>query len=131
MSDAMSIALSGLQAAMTQADVAASNIANMRSTGALAGGPGAKAVYSPVRVEQSALGVGAGTEARVRPVLPAYVPSFEPDAGFADANGLVAAPNVDPLEEMVGLEEAAFAFRANLMVASRPRPKWCGASMRM
>lgn len=100
---------------MTRADVAASNIANRASTGALPGGTDAKAPYQPVRAEQVALTGGGGTELRIRPVLPAYVPAFEPDAPYANADGLVAAPNVDPLDEMVGLEEAAFAFKANLM----------------
>lgn len=120
MSGAMSISLTGLLAAGVRLDAAASNIANMNSTGSLAGAATSKTAYNPVRVEQTALASGengqGGTEARLRPVMPAYVPSYEPDTTYADANGMVAAPNVDPLQEMMSVEEAAFAYRMNLAV---------------
>lgn len=116
MSDAMSIALSGMRAATLRLDAAASNIANMPVTGSVSGAPGAKRAYQPVSVDQTSLsgpqGLG-GVEARTRPVMPAFVPAFEPDASYADADGLVAVPNVDPLEEMVSLTEASLAFRLN------------------
>ncbi|MFN3548128.1 MAG: flagellar basal body rod protein FlgC [Mesorhizobium sp.] len=113
--DAAGIALSGMLAESTRLNVAASNIANARATGALEPVDGAATPYLPLQVE-GASAPGGGTVAIVRPLLPAAVASYEPSASFADGNGLVAAPNVDVLGQVSDLMQASLAFRANLAV---------------
>ncbi|RST81681.1 flagellar biosynthesis protein FlgC [Aquibium carbonis] len=113
--NAAGIALSGMLAESTRLNVAAGNIANARTTGALEPAAGATTVYQPLQVE-SASTLGGGTVAIVRPLIPGYTAAFEPSASFADENGLVAAPNVDLLGEVTGLMQASLAFRANLAV---------------
>jgi flagellar basal-body rod protein FlgC len=44
------------------------------------------------------------------------VPSYDPDAPYADANGLVAAPNVDLAGEVVEALVARYAFAFNAKV---------------
>jgi len=113
--NAASIALSGMLAESTRLNVAASNIANARATGALEPANGAAAAYQPLGVEQSSM-PGGGTVAIVRPLIPGSTAAYEPSASFADENGYVAAPNVDLLGEITGLMQASHGFRANLAV---------------
>jgi flagellar basal-body rod protein FlgC len=119
MNSAMSIALSGMQAATRRLDVAARNIANVQSNGALPGvempdGSAAPQAYAPQRVDQ--VEVAGGTEARVSAVSPAYVPQRDPDAPYANADGMVAAPNVDLTSEAAQVMVAKYTFAANAMV---------------
>lgn len=113
--NAAGIALSGMLAESTRLNVAASNVANARTTGALDPASGAPTAYQPLQVE-SASAPGGGTVAIVRPLLPATVAVYEPRASFADANGFVAAPNVDMLGQVADVMQASLAFRANLAV---------------
>src|SRR5262245_3423268 len=97
MSIASAIAISGLIAADLRLQVAASNIANLRSEGPPPGAPNPGDVppaYSALRVNQTDV-VGGGTLATVVAGSPATVQSYDPSAFFADANGMVASPNVD------------------------------------
>ncbi|WP_187970038.1 flagellar basal body rod protein FlgC [Aquibium microcysteis] len=113
--NAAGIALSGMLAESTRLNVAASNIANARTTGALDPAAGAAGAYQPLAVEQSAA-PGGGTVAIVRPLIPASMPAYEPSASFADPNGFVAAPNVDLLGEVTSVMEASLGLRASLAV---------------
>jgi flagellar basal-body rod protein FlgC len=120
MSTALSIAASGMAAASLRLDVSAANVANALTTGPLPTAAGSIAAsspkaYVPQRVEQVAL-AGGGTAATVQPVSPSSVPSFDPSAPYADANGLVAAPNVDLANEAVQQILARYAFAANAAV---------------
>ena len=54
--------------------------------------------------------------ATTRPRLPAYARQYDPSAPFADAEGFVAAPNVDLATEAVDVLAASLSFRANLAV---------------
>lgn len=130
MSSVLSIATSGMQAASTRLDVAASNIANSQTTGPLptttttASGASASAfpsAYAPLAVNQVDTSNGSGpggTLATVVPVSPSYVASPDPSSPFADQNGLVAAPNVDPVAMLVQTAIAKYTFSANAKVAS-------------
>jgi flagellar basal-body rod protein FlgC len=127
----LSIATSGLSAASLRLDVAASNIANALDTGPVpatggsgtsgggAGGSSANstlpAVYTPLQVNQAAQSDGS-TVATVSAVSPAFVLQSDPDASFANQDGLVAAPNVDLASEFVQLLTAKYAFAANAKV---------------
>jgi flagellar basal-body rod protein FlgC len=118
MSIALSIAASGLAAASLRLDVSASNVANALSFGPLptaknsAGFPPA---FIPLRVDQTEV-AGGGTAAKAVPVLPSYLPVYDPLAPFADGSGMVAAPNVDLGNELVQQLLARYTFAANAKV---------------
>lgn len=130
-----SIATSGLSAASLRVNVAASNIANVRTTGpmpASGGSSGTSAVtgsssvaptfpaaYVPLRVDQVDQSSGSapgGTVATVSTVSPSYTAQSDPGAPFANQDGLVAAPNVDIAGEFVELAAAKYSFIANAKV---------------
>lgn len=124
MSLTLSIATTGLHAQTRRLDATASNTANMQTKGALpdkAGAipAGAREVYQPVGVAQNAQMVGntpAGTRASFTPILPAYHPEYQPDSDQANAQGLIASPNVDPAREQVNLIAASRSYKANASV---------------
>ncbi|WP_027531167.1 flagellar basal body rod protein FlgC [Bradyrhizobium sp. WSM3983] len=126
-----SIATSGLSAASLRVSVAASNIANVSTTGPLpasgaAAGAGSSstssaypAAYVPLRVDQVDQSSGStpgGTVATVSTVSPSYTAQSDPSAPYANQDGLVAAPNVDLASEFVQLATAKYSFIANAKV---------------
>ena len=118
MSSISAIALSGMQAALQRVTAAASNIANARSSGPLPGAANAANYpppYSPVEVVQSPV-LGGGVLARIVPSPTAPVPTYDPDAPYADSQGMVATPDVDIAHEILNLFTARQNFAANLMV---------------
>ncbi|WP_445222400.1 flagellar basal body rod protein FlgC [Bradyrhizobium sp. Pa8] len=130
----LSIATSGLSAASLRVNVAASNIANVQTTGPLpasagsststsAGsssiGPTFPAAYVPLRVDQVSQSSGStfgGTIATVSTISPSYTAQSDPGAPFANEDGLVAAPNVDLANEFVQMAAAKYSFIANAKV---------------
>lgn len=118
---ASTIATTGLAAASLRLEAAAANVANVRTTGALPDGPdGARAPYAPVDVVQRDV-TGGGVDARLTPRFPAYTPMADPGSPDANADGLVAAPNVDLATEMVDLLTARLTFEANPAVLGSSR----------
>ena len=122
MSSVLSIAISGMQAATTRLEVSARNVANARSAGALPDAQGnysadAPRAYIPQRVDQVDLS-GGGTQAVVSNVTPSYVPAYDPGAPYANADGQVAAPNVDLTEEAIQQLVARYTFAANARVVT-------------
>jgi flagellar basal-body rod protein FlgC len=120
MSIALSIAASGMAAASLRLNVSASNVANALSFGPLPttkNAIGFPPAYIPLRLDQTDV-AGGGTTGTVRPVLPSYVPVYDPTAPFADNRGMVAAPNVDLGSELVEQLLARYTFAANAKVAS-------------
>jgi flagellar basal-body rod protein FlgC len=117
MSSISTIALSGMSAATRRLDVSASNIANANSTGALPNADGtlpagAPAAYAPLELVQTA-SAGGGTQTTVVTVAPSTIAVSDPQAPFANQDGLVAAPNIDITQEMVGQMMASYSFAAN------------------
>lgn len=114
MSPVSAIALSGVTAATRRFEVAASNIANVRSTGATdaARGP---APYTPLEVNQRPNASG-GVVATISSSSRAALLQYDPGAPYADARGYVASPAVDMIGEVVDLVSARHAFDANLAV---------------
>ncbi|MCA1550248.1 flagellar biosynthesis protein FlgC [Bradyrhizobium sp. BRP19] len=127
----LSIATSGLSAASLRVNVAASNIANISTTGPLpaSGGSSASAgagiaptfpaAYVPLRVDQVSQSSGStpgGTVATVSTVSPSYTAQSDPSAPFANQDGLIAAPNVDLASEFAQLVTAKYSFVANAKV---------------
>jgi flagellar basal-body rod protein FlgC len=119
---------SALTAERTRLDVIAENIANAQTTRGPDGGPYRRRVVVFETVLQNAVGrAGPGeTPAAVRvariqtdprPLLLVYRPGH-PDA---DANGMVAMPNINVHEEMADLIAASRAYEANLAVVKNAR----------
>ena len=122
MSSVLSIAISGMQAAATRLQASASNVANAGSAGALPdaqgnNSAGATRAYTPLRVDQVDL-AGGGTQAIVSNVSPSYVPTYDPGAPYANADGQVASPNVDLTEEAIQQLVARYTFAANARVVT-------------
>jgi len=128
---ALSIATSGLSAASLRLNVAASNIANVLTTGPLpaSGGSGTSgassnnssfpAAYVPLQVnqvDQTSGSAPGGVAASVSTVSPSFVAQSDPNAPFANQDGLVAAPNVDLASQFVQLVIAKYNFAANAKV---------------
>lgn len=124
MSGSLGIAVSGMMAQTRRVEASASNTANVRTKGALPGSTGAvpddqPAPYQPLDVAQTEQRIGAGaagTRAVFKPITPAYLPEYEPDASFANEQGMIAAPNVDLAREQVNQIAASRAYQANVSV---------------
>ncbi len=104
-------------------DAIASNIANSGDTSPVPPAPpnqpvppNAPATFQPVTVSFSAGASGGGVSAQATPTLPSYATAYAPASPSANAQGLVATPNVDPATQFVNLAEATFSYRANLAV---------------
>ena len=96
MDAAMAIAASGMAAASTSLTASASNIANMQTV-------------EPVPAS-------GGVTTALSGALPNFSLAYDPSAPFANLQGMVATPNVDPVTEAVNQISASEAFRANLAV---------------
>ena len=118
MINALQSALSGFLASMKRADASAQNIANVNISGSL--GESGPAPYSAVTVVQKtrtdSSGNVLGVQADIVPKGTPFVPAYDPGSPFADADGLVGAPNVDLAEEAVSLTIAKATAEANLAV---------------
>lgn len=118
MTDAFSIALTGLRAQSTRLAATASNIANVSTSGAVpSADPSAPAstVYQPLRVDFTSLDSG-GVYASVRPDPEGYTVAYDPTSYYANSEGLVVYPNVDLAEESVNLIETRLLYKANISV---------------
>ncbi len=118
MINAMSLALSGLNAATQRLNASASNVANVTTAGSLE--PGGKAPYDALTSRNSAVtdnaGNGSGVRSEVVSAGRSFVPSYAPDSPFANAKGLIGTPNVDLAEEAVNLKIAELSYKANIGV---------------
>ncbi len=109
---AMDISASGLRAQRTRMNVISSNIANARTTRTPEGGPyqrrdvilrerSFKDALSSVDVQEIAVNTTPGERI------------YDPGNPDADEQGYVTMPNVNLMEEMVNMMNAARAFEAN------------------
>lgn len=118
MNSISSIAVSGLNAATRRLEVSASNIANMQSDGALPGASGAvpagaPRAYTPLQVNQTAV-AGGGTQTTVTTSQSPTVAVSDSEAPYANQDGMVAAPNVDLAQELIGQMIASYSYTANI-----------------
>ena len=120
MNSAMTIAVSGMLAASTSLTASASNLANLQSDGPVPATdpqqpvvPAPGSVYQPVQVTDTAR-PGGGVSAAASPSLPAYSLAYDPTAPFANMQGMVAQPNVNPAREVVNQITASLAYKANI-----------------
>lgn len=114
MVNAISTAVSGLFAQSKKLSVAASNIANASTVGRLDGLEPGKPYLAMSAYTDSAPGGGVKVAIAVRTVP--TVPMYSPDSPYADAEGFVAAPNVNLDEELVSAKMAEQAYAANAKV---------------
>lgn len=121
MTDVLSIALSGLNAQNQRLAATASNIANASTAGPVPGtAPSAPvstavSVYKPLNVNLTSM-AGGGVQAQVSADENGYSIVYDPSSPYANSDGMIAAPNVDFIKEMVSLLETKAAFKANLAV---------------
>ena len=113
MVDAISTALSGLQAASKQVEASASNIANITTAGSLDPDSGLSAPYEAQITVQESLEQG-GVKSQIIPKNPGIVERFAPSSPFVNEEGLIGAPNVNLTEEIVTLKLAETAYKANI-----------------
>jgi flagellar basal-body rod protein FlgC len=122
MMDAMTIAASGMQAASQALTTIASNIANANTSGPVPATPSNQpvpqttgSIYQPITPVQ-VTAPGGGVTASSQASLPSYTLAYDPQAPYANLQGMVATPNVDIATQAVDQVEATNSFRANLAV---------------
>jgi len=114
----MSVAVSGMTAATRRVDASASNVANVRTLGAVPGSSAAASTSAPkvhdaLAVSQSAVS-GGGVVSSIGTAVPSWIQEYAPGESFADENGVVAAPNVDLATETVNQITASRAYQAGV-----------------
>lgn len=116
MSDALRTAISGLNDSVLRISNAVSNIVNASSTGRLPENTGDQPTsFLPQDVITTSNDVG-GVTSSLKPRDPAYVTAPDPKSPSANAEGLVAAPNVDIAAELMNTLVASATYRANAAV---------------
>jgi flagellar basal-body rod protein FlgC len=116
---ALDISASGLIANRTRLQVATTNIANMNSV------VGPDGEYAPFRRRMALLAEGDPASGRkegvhVSQIMESDGPfrkKYEPGHPFADEDGYVNYPDIDPSMEQINALEATRAYEANIMAA--------------
>lgn len=119
------VSASGLTAQRLRLDTISSNIANAETTRTAEGGPYRRqqVVFQPLLQETAPARIRFGRPAtsaagvQVTALLADEAPArlvFDPNHPDADADGMVAYPNVDPVVEMTDLMAATRAYEANV-----------------
>jgi len=111
-----SIAGSALSAQSARLNAVASNLANADSVAGSDGKP-----YRAKQVVFAATPIGAdgGQGVKVTQVVESAAPlrlQYEPNSPFANEQGYVSMPNVNPVEEMVNMISASRAYQTNAEV---------------
>lgn len=121
LSAAIAASASALTAERTRIEVAVSNIANAESTRGPDGLPYRRRDVvlgtEPPKTFEAALGAAGAVGVKVVGIVEDTAPfkrRYDPSHPDADAEGLVALPNVDTPEEMVNMLSATRAYQANL-----------------
>lgn len=125
---AFGISASGLSAQRTRLETITSNLANAESTRTAEGGPYRRKlpVFS-AESERVAFGDQLGRallSVRVDRIVEDPSPPtlrLEPGHPDADADGMVAYPNIDPIREMVDMLSATRSYEANVTAVKSVR----------
>lgn len=111
----LDISTSALVAQRTQLNVISANIANREVL------VNAQGQYAPYQRRIALLASGDPASGRAEGVHVADIVTddtllfrYEPDSRFANADGYVGYPNVDPVKEMVNAMEASRSYEANI-----------------
>ncbi len=121
MNAALNTALSGMIAATRRLDASASNTANAQTSGPLpAGGavqraPSSGSPYTPVQARDTALSTG-GVQSMLSASPGGLHAEYQPESADANAQGLVAMPNVDAAQEATQQISAGATYQANAMM---------------
>ncbi len=120
----MSIAASGLHAQRVRMEVLSSNLANINTTRGPDGGPYRRLspVFRAVPVEEGTFQSTLDEQRRlygvrvekIEPDSREPLMVYDPDHPDADDQGFVAMPNINLVEEMTDLLNAARSYEANL-----------------
>jgi flagellar basal-body rod protein FlgC len=119
MSSAINIAVTGLNDAAERVANAASSIVNASSTSPL---PHAGQPYSGfvpqdvVTLSDSVSGNNLGVTTTTQPTANPYIVAYDPNSSQANAQGLVAAPNIDLTSEIVNANVASVNYAADATV---------------
>ena len=116
MFDIFNIAASALTAQSARLNAVASNLANADSIAGPDGQP-----YRAKQVVFNATPMGAGFGVKVSQVVESNAPlrmNYDPKNPAANADGYVAMPNVNTVEEMVNMISASRAYQTNAEVMS-------------
>ncbi|HET7267208.1 MAG TPA: flagellar basal body rod protein FlgC [Oleiagrimonas sp.] len=108
------ISSSAMKAQSQRMNVSASNLANANSVAGPDGQP-----YRAKQVVFQAMGAEGMKGVKVSEVTEDPSPlrrTYRPDSPFADADGYVMMPNVNPVNEMVNIIEASRSYQANVKV---------------
>ena len=127
MNGVLATAVSGLTASSMWMDAIASNIANARDEGPIPPTPPSQpiapssgstpALYQPVTAAFTSIANGnGGVAANIVTQLPSYDIAYDPSAPAANAQGLVAMPNIDLATQFVDMTMATTAYKANIAV---------------
>jgi len=118
---AFEIGAAGLSAQRTRMETVASNLANARTTRTPEGGPYRRRapVFAAEPIDASFSDVLGNALRTVRVERVAFddappLMRYEPGHPDADASGMVAYPNVDPVKEMVDMISATRSYEANV-----------------
>ncbi len=119
MNPAMSIAVSGLQAAAKRVAISADNVVNMRSRSLAPGTTAAEdpSAFRAMRAYQQALGTG-GTSVTTRPVTPASIPVYNSSGSLQGNGGIEYRPNVSLEYETMEQITAKRAYEASAKLIS-------------
>lgn len=120
------ISASGLDYQMLRLETIANNMANVGATRSSSGGPLYKPLEAVARSNGTEFSQYLGSEGNVQlsgvgqvelvPKAQPYKYVYSPNHPDANADGYVEMPNVNPVNEMVGLVEATRAYEANVRV---------------
>src|SRR5579875_3710496 len=116
---ALAVAGSGMAAESQRLLAVASNLANADSIVSAAGTPyrAREVVFQAVSPNGDGTAPSQVGMAGVRVIVESSEPLrtvYDPGCSFADANGYVQMPNVDPIEEMVNMISAQQDYQADL-----------------
>ena len=115
----LAIAGSGMAAQSQRLLTVASNIANANSSASAGGQPyrARQVVFEAVPVSSGNGEIAAGAGVTVAGVVESQAPLrtvYDPGSAFADSNGYVQLPNVNPIDEMVNMMSAQQDYQASL-----------------
>jgi flagellar basal-body rod protein FlgC len=118
----LSIAGSGMSAESERLSAIASNIANANSASTGTPYRAREVVFQAAPINADADtdagdASAAGTGVKVAAIVESSAPThtvYDPSSSFADANGYVQMPNVNPVDEMVNMISAQQDYQANL-----------------
>jgi flagellar basal-body rod protein FlgC len=117
---AMEVSASGLSAQRTRMNVAASNLANAETTQAAGGGPYKRrdVVLATADLEADDPNVKGVKVSTIQQDQSPPRLEYDPGHPQANAQGYVAYPNINPVEEMVDMITASRAYEAGITTMS-------------